>query len=384
MIMPKDNRARIALLLAVVLIAVVAFRVVGNIVTRKEKARESRQGTVVAVIAEHPRRRTITPRIRFSGTLDPVWQADVAAKVDGRIEKVLVSEGEAVDAGEVLVVLEKTDTTAALLNAEGAYVDARTSLEKAESDLRRYEELYSEGAVSRETVENLRFARENAAARLDAARGILDAAHSQLGGATVTTPRAGIVQKRYYQEGYYAKVGTALFNIADISTLLAKIDVPEGYIASVATGGVVDFSIPSMAGDDKSVTGTITRISPVADPASRTFEAEVAIDNHDMRLRGGVYADAVITARPKEDTLSVPFSAIVMRDDQRTVYVIENDTAVRRVVKTGYIGDDLVEILGGIDENDLVIAGGQNKLREGSRVRVVDRLDGQKKGGEGR
>jgi multidrug efflux pump subunit AcrA (membrane-fusion protein) len=65
-----------------------------------------------------------------------------------------------------------------------------------------------------------------------------------------------------------------------------------------------------------------------------------------------------------------------MRDDQRTVYVIEDDTAVRRVVNTGYIGDDLVEILGGITEKDLVITGGQNKLREGSKVKVVDRLDG--------
>ena len=64
-----------------------------------------------------------------------------------------------------------------------------------------------------------------------------------------------------------------------------------------------------------------------------------------------------------------------MRDDQRTVYVVEDDTAVRRVVTTGYIGDDLVEILDGISENDFVIAGGQNKLRDGSKVKVVDRLD---------
>ena len=85
----------------------------------------------------------------------------------------------------------------------------------------------------------------------------------------------------------------------------------------------------------------------------------------------------MITTKAKENVLTVPFSAIVMRDDQRTVYVIEDDTAVRRVVNTGYIGDDLVEILGGITEKDLVITGGQNKLREGSKVKVVDRLDGE-------
>ncbi|MBQ9377952.1 MAG: efflux RND transporter periplasmic adaptor subunit [Schwartzia sp.] len=371
----KSNKTRIAIAIVIVIVAVVVFRVVVNIMERNEQATKSRQGTVVSVIAEHPKRQTIVPKIRFSGTLNPIWQADVAAKVDGRIEEVLVKEGEAVAAGQDLVVLEQRDMSAAFLAAEGAYVDAQTNLEKTALDLERYEKLLEEGAVSRESVDHLRFANANAAAKLDAARGALDAAQSKLGGTTVSTPRAGIIQKRYYQEGYYAKVGTALFNIADISTLLAKIDVPEGYIASVAVGGVVDFVIPSMAGNDKTARGTITRVAPVADSASRTFEAEVSIDNSDGRLKGGVYADAVITTKPKSNVMTVPFSAIVMRDDQRTVYVMEDETAVRKVITTGYIGDDLVEVLDGITESDLVIAGGQNKLREGSKVKRVERLD---------
>ena len=379
----KSGKSRIILILAVILVAIVGFRIAKNIMGRSEKAQKSRQGTVVSVVAEHPKRQTVVPKIRFSGTLQPIWQADVAAKVDGRIERVLVQEGQAVAAGDDLVVLEQRDMSAAYLAAEGVYVDAQTNLEKTSLDLERYEKLLLDGAVSQESVDNLRFARANAEAKLDAAKGALDAAQSKLGGTTVSTPRAGIIQKRYYQEGYYAKVGTALFNIADISTLLAKIDVPEGYIASVALGGTVDFMIPSMAGDDKSARGTITRVAPVADSASRTFEAEVSIDNRDGRLKGGVYADAVITTKAKENMLTVPFSAIVMRDDQRTVYVVEDETAVRRVVTTGYIGDDLVEILGGVTENDLVIAGGQNKLREGSKVKVVDRLDEEGNKGTG-
>ncbi|MBO4852902.1 MAG: efflux RND transporter periplasmic adaptor subunit [Schwartzia sp.] len=373
----KSGKTRVFLIVAIVLVAIVGFRVIKNVMGRSEQASKSRQGTVVSVVVEHPKRQTVVPKIRFSGTLDPVWQADVAAKVDGRIERVLVAEGQAVAAGDDLVVLEQKDMSAAYVVAEGAYVDARTNLDKTTLDLQRYEKLLQDGAVSQESVDNLRFAHENAAAKLEAARGALEAAQSKLGGTTVSTPRAGIIQKRYYQEGYYAKVGTALFNIADISTLLAKIDVPEGYIASVAPGRAVDFTIPSMAGDDKTARGTITRVAPVADSASRTFEAEVSIDNHDGRLKGGVYADAVITTKAKQNVLTVPFSAIVMRDDQRTVYVVEDDTAVRRVVTTGYIGDDLVEILDGISESDLVIAGGQNKLRDGSKVKVVDRLDGE-------
>lgn len=369
----KDKRARLLIIVAAVIIAIVAFRVISNIMARNEEARGSRQGRTAVITAAFPKRETIIPKFRFSGTLDPVWQADVAAKVDGRIEKVLVQEGQAVAAGQALVVLEQVDTVAGLMNARGSYLDAKTNYEKAAMDLKRYEELYKRGAVSKEALDNMRFALENAKGKLDASKGNLASAESDLGGTTVTTPRSGVIQKRYYQEGYYAKVGTALFNIADISTLLAKIDIPEGYVSSVAVGGEVEFTIPSMSGENKKVQGKITRISPVAVQPARTFEAEVTVDNSAGRLRGGMYAEALITAIPKANVLTIPMTAISMRDDQRTCYIIEDGKAVRRVLTTGYIGENLVEVLQGVTEKDQVITGGLNKVREGVAVRISEK-----------
>ncbi|MBQ8699285.1 MAG: efflux RND transporter periplasmic adaptor subunit, partial [Schwartzia sp.] len=189
----KSGKSRIFLTMAVVLVVIIGFRVAKNVMERNEQAQKSRQGTVVSVVAEHPKRQTVVPKIRFSGTLSPIWQADVAAKVDGRIERVLVAEGQAVAAGQDLVVLEQQDMSAAYLAAEGAYVDAQTNLEKTAMDLDRAEKLLMEGAISREAVDNLRFANANEAAKLDAAQGALEAAQSRLGGTTVSTPRAGII-----------------------------------------------------------------------------------------------------------------------------------------------------------------------------------------------
>ena len=138
----------------------------------------------------------------------------------------------------------------------------------------------------------------------------------------------------------------------------------------------MDFTIPAMEGSDKTAIGRITRISPVAAMPSRTFEAEVAVDNRDGKLRGGVYADATITAAPKQNVLTVPMSAISMRDDQRTVYVVEDGVAVRRVLRTGYIGENIVEVSEGISEDDMVITGGLNKVREGSKVKISKSGDG--------
>ena len=369
----KDKRLRILIIGVVIILGIVAFRVISNIMARNAQAQKSNQGRTAVIMAGYPKRETIVPKFRFSGTLDPIWQADVAAKVDGRIEKVLVQEGQAVEAGQGLVMLEQVDTAANLMNARGSYLDAKTNYEKAELFLKRYQDLYAKGAVSKEALDNLQFALENARGKLDAAKGVLAAAESDLGGTTVTTPRAGVIQKRYFQEGYYAKVGTALFNIADISTLSAKIDIPEGYVSSVAVGGKVEFTIPSMSGENKKVDGTIIRISPVAVQPSRTFEAEVVVDNKDNRLRGGMYAEALITAIPKENVLTIPMTAISMRDDQRTCYVIEDGKAVRKILTTGYIGENVVEVLHGITEKDQIITGGLNKVREGVSVKVSEK-----------
>lgn len=369
----QDKRLRIIIIALVAIVGVVAFRVISNIVARNKEANSSRQGRMAVITAAYPKRETIIPKFRFSGTLDPVWQADVAAKVEGRIEKVLVEEGQAVTAGQPLVVLEQEDTAAGVMNARGTYLDAKTSYEKARMDVQRFDALYEKGAVSKEALDNVRFALENARGKLDAARGNLNSAESALGGTTVTTPRSGIIQKRYFQEGYYAKEGTALFNIADISTLQAKIDIPEGYVNSVAVGGQVEFTIPSMRGENKKVRGIITRISPVAVQPARTFEAEVTVDNRNSLLRGGMYAEALITAIPKENVLTIPMTAISMRDDQRTCYVIEDGKAVRKVLTTGYIGENLVEVLSGVSEKDHVITGGLNKVREGADVKVSEK-----------
>ena len=357
-------------LVGLLIIALVAFRIVQNLMAQREKAASSRSGQAVSVTTSHAQRKTIVPRIKFSGTLDPIWQADVAAKVDGRVEQLFVQEGDRVSAGAPLARLEQTDLSAKLMNARGDYVDAQTTLEKAERDLARYEKLFAQGAVSEATVDDYRFAVRNARSKLDAARGDYDAAASSLEGSTVTTPHQGIVQKRYYQEGYYAKLGTALFNIADISELRAKMQVPEGYISDLQLGGQVQFTIPSLTQGSNQVTGTIMRISPVAEMPSRTFEVEVRVPNAQERLHGGVYADAQIVTREKPNALVVPLSAIVMREDQRCVYVIENNKAIRRVLKVGYIGDAEVEILGGITEQDNIVIAGQNKLREGSAVQA--------------
>ena len=364
----QNRKVKIVLGLLLAVCVIIGYRIYSNIQADRARAAKMSQSRSIAVVTAHPVRRTIVPQLHFSGSLDPEWQAQVAAKVDGRLEKVYVHEGDRVEKGQVLAILEQMDTDANLLSAKGSFLDAQTSLRKAETDLARYEKLYATGAVSQQVVDDYRFARDNAAAKLEAARGSLQGMESKAAGTVVTAPADGIVAKRFYQEGYYAKAGTPLFAIADISMLKTTIHIPEGQVTGVKVGNEADIALPAYPG--KKLVGKITRIAPVADLPAHTFAAEVSVDNSEGLL-AGVYANVSLIGEPREQVLTIPLHAIVMRDDQQTVFVADAQGVVqRRVLSLGYSDDKVAEVLSGLDEKDTIVVEGHNKLREGSRINL--------------
>ena len=364
----QNKKVKIVIGILVAICLIISYRIYSNV--QKDKARAEKMSRVktVSVTTGHASRQTIIPTMRFSGSLDPEWQAEVAAKVDGRLEKVYVKEGDRVSKGQVLAILEQTDTDANLLNARGSYLDAQANLSKAERDLVRYEKLFASGAVSEQVVDNYRFARDNAAAKLEAARGNLQGMESKSAGTILVAPADGIVSKRYYQEGYYAKAGTAIFAVADISMLKTVIHIPEGQVAGVAVGNEAQIKLPAYP--DKKIIGKITRIAPVADLPSHTFAAEVSVDNS-QGLLAGIYANVYLSAQPRENVLTVPLHAIVMRDDQQTIFVADEKGIIQRKVLTvGFTDDKLAEIIDGVTEEDVIVVEGQNKLREGVKIKM--------------
>lgn len=375
----QDRRVKILVGLCVLLCLVVAYRIFDNIQKNKERAARINKGREVAVETTVPQRVTIIPEMIFSGSLDPEWQAEVAPKVDGRVEKVFVKEGDKVTKGQVLAILEQVDTDAEVLKARGEYIEAKTNLRKASRDLERYEKLYKEGAVSEQTVDDYRFARENAEAQLDAALGNLRGKESSLSGTSIIAPADGIVAKRYFQEGYYAKAGTALFAIADISTLKTVINIPEGQIAGVAVGNEARITLPAFA--NREIVGKITSIAPVADLPAHTFSTEVSVENPE-NLRAGVFATVKLVAEPRDNVLTIPMHSIVMRDDQKTVYVVDEENKVsRRVLAIGYTNEEYAEVVSGLKDGEVIVTRGQNKLREGSVIKA-DKAEKEDKAGK--
>ena len=362
----NNRKIRILIIGAIIISLVIAYRIYNNIQNERMRAERISGTKVIAAETTMPQRLSISPELSFSGRLDADWQAEIAAKIDGRLEKVYVKEGDKVVSGQVLALLEQIDVNADLLAAQGNLNDAEVNLRKAELDLARYEKLYQQGAVSLQVVDDYRFARDNAAAKLKNAAGVLQGMESKVSGTAITAPKDGIVYKRYYQEGYYAKAGTPLFAVADISRLKTIIHIPEGEISGVSVGKVAEITVPSF--NEQKLTGKITRISPVADLPAHTYETEISVENN-QGLLAGAFADVKIQADTRKNVLTIPVNAIVMRDDQKTVFVVNEEGIVtRKVLNIGYFDDKIAEVIDGISENDIIVSGGQNKLREGSRI----------------
>lgn len=371
-----DKRVKYIMIFLVVLVAVIGWRIYSNVSKNREAAMQSSKVKATVVTLGNAERKTIKPVLKLSGTLDPVWQADIATKVSARIEKVYVDVGAKVSAGDLLAELDAGELGATALAMQGSVYDAQSSLSSAQTHLSRMEQLYAQNAVSLMELDNARFARDNAEGKLNSALGSYENAKSRLEGTRIIAPRDGTIVKRYYQEGFYAKDDKALFNIADTSSLIVKLDIPEGQIGSVDVDTTVSVKVPSF--DNLTLSGKITKLAQVADLPARTFAAEVIVDNADGKLKGGLFADVFLDLKEKKNVLTLPQQAIIMREDQRTVFVVgEDDRVIRRVVTTGWFGDGIVEILGGIDEKDKVIMKGQNRVKEGSLVK--DEKDGSAK-----
>ena len=204
---------------------------------------------------------------------------------------------------------------------------------------------------------------------LQAARGNFLLLKARLDNANILSPLSGVVIRRHVQAGAFSKAGIAIFTVADTSTLLAKAVVGEAQITELALGKSVNVKVDALKGQE--FRGTITRLSPAASVPTRTFTAEVSIPNPDGQIKVGMFANAEVVGQQRQNVLAIPESALVMREDQKTVFVAtEENRVVQRVLKLGDAAGGWVEVLSGLKEGERIVIAGQHKLKDGASIRL--------------
>lgn len=186
----------------------------------------------------------------------------------------------------------------------------------------------------------------------------------------VSSTISGTVISLPLQVGDKVSTSIPIATIGDLDDMVIQTYIPEKFISSLVEGLAAEVSFDAYPGE--SFKARITEINPVMDVSTRTLSVKLALDQNDPRIRPGMFSSMKLITRESLNTLSVPAQAVLSYYGDPSLYVInEHNQAERRLVKTGLITDDRIEITAGLREGEIVITQGQNKLTDGTAVRTV-------------
>jgi len=301
--------------------------------------------------------RDLSRNIALSGRVEPRTRIRLASRISGRVEQVMVEEGDAVSAGQRLVQMDIAEEEAELERA-------RAALDEAELEYERTRQLLDQGNVTE--VEYQRARAERRAARSEV---LLWETRRDFG--HVISPRDAVVADRRVEVGEAVSAQDVLFELVDLSELVLPLGVSELDVVHLQTGQSVPVMLDAMP--DRRFEGQIRRIFPTAESSSRLVTVEVALpeDAAQQGVRPGFLARVRMAIDQRPDVLAVPASAVGEADDKRYVYVVSDDRLHHREVETGVTRGNWTEITNGLAEGDIVLATNPIDMRDGQAVRIV-------------
>jgi membrane fusion protein, multidrug efflux system len=360
-------RKKAAIWLVVIAIAVGAggFVAQSNYLTKASsaptptRAQESRpQG--VAVEAVKVKVGEVIDDIRAVGTLQPNEAIAVAPEIAGRILAIPFGEGVTVKQGDVLVELDPV-----ILKAE---------LDKAQSDLTLATANRQRAETLAERGSGTTRARDEANASYRAAQVALSLAEARLQKSTLQAPFSGVLGLRAVSPGAYVAPGQRIFDLVQVDPLKVDFRVPELSANKVRVGQTV--LISPDAAIEEAFEGKIYAIDPLIDVNGRAIRLRAHVPNPDRKLSPGFFARLRVVTERRPNAIIVPESAIFPLAGRTLVYKVEKGRAVQVDVVLGQRIPGEVEVREGLKPDDVVITSGQQRLRNGVAVRIIQNAPG--------
>jgi len=296
----------------------------------------------------------IPSRVEVVGTVQAVLQATIAARVSGMIVEVPVVMGSRVRKGQLLVQLSAEEISARALQAQAQLAQARRNLE-------REEKLLKENASTPETVKGMRDMLAIAEAGFREAKSLLSYT-------TITAPFSGVITRKIVSAGDLAVPGAPLLQLEDSSRLQVVASLPESMAARIRNGDHLDVRIPAA---ETTLSGSVAEISPVIDPRSRTTRIKIDIKS-DPGIKSGMFARVRLPVADRT-SLMVPIQAVVPFGQLDKVFVVEQDRAHLRLVRTGQRTGGRIEVLSGLEEGEVVAVSNNRLLVDGQPLKTEHR-----------
>jgi RND family efflux transporter MFP subunit len=315
-----------------------------------------------------------------SGTMQPVNQATVKAKVSGDVRQITVREGDSVQAGQMLVRVDTADLDARVLERQGQLLSARAQLALAEKTNAMNQKLLKQNFISQNASDNAESSYEVAKGNLQASEAQLRVAQNALRDSVATAPLSGIVAKRHVQPGEKVAFDSPLVTVVDLKAMELQALVPSADIPELKPGMTVDLAVDGFA--DRKFTGRIERINPSTEAGTRAILVFVGIPNPALALRGGMFATGRIALAAGAPVATLPATAVRTDAGQTYVWTIQDGKLAKRTILIGRRDDDAgrVELKTALPANVKVLAAKFDNLKEGAPalVRASDEVPPKK------
>ena len=303
-------------ILAVIAVAILVLMVVGRNGDEAGNATTESTGKAVAVRTLTVAAEDVADTVVLPARAEPVSTVMLSAEKPGRVTEILADRGDVVEAGQVVARLDDRMWKSLVARAEVVH-------REAEKDFGRWQELRKTGSVSDHDFDAVAKAR-------DLARIGYEQAKTDLSKCEVRTPIAGTVDDRYVERGEYVHEGGPVLKVVDISSVKLAVDVPERDVLAVKKGTRVGVTLSALPDGD--FTGEVAFVSRAAEALSNSFRTEIAVDNTDGVIRGGMIAEVLLERGTRKNAIVLPLAAVVNRKGEHVVFVAKGGKAERRVV----------------------------------------------------
>lgn len=360
------NNKKVALVVLLLLGLIIIWRS-GVLAGTKDQVQPS--ATALTVKVTEAQYTNVTPKLTVNATLEGRTAAAVSTKLSGRIERVLVEEGQHVSAGQPLLELETVELANSLRQAGDSVRKAQANYELALNDYKRYQTLHETGAVSAQQLDTAQAKLKTAEADLSSATANENSARQQYSYGVINAPVDGVVANRNVTVGQVVSPGTTLMLVQDIEQIYAVVNIEQKDLGQIKLGQTADITVDAYP--TQIFKGQVAIINPEAGTGSRSFKTKILVDNNSGSLKPGMFAKASLSTGDSVAELTIPQSAVAQRQGLYHVFVVENGIAVRQPIEVGEILADSIVVNSGLTAGQQVITSSVSRLKDQDAVQIA-------------
>ncbi len=322
----------------------------------------------VPVTVESVAVREKAQKFTATGSVETAESADVTAPDEVIIDRFTVDEGDRVAAGDVVARLSEDEMNLRIVRLQADLREAQSKLEKDSYLLRNRDRLIEEERIDQERYDRLEGDVEADESEIERLRQDIARIEDALGDTSLKSPIAGVVVKRNVSAGASVEAGSSVLTVSQIDPAIVEFELTTDKSAMVRPGTPVRITFPTLRG--RRADGSVTAVDTKIDSEVGTFTVKASIPNADGIYKAGMRAEVEIENPVSRQVFVVPDVAIIKEGRSFFVYTVEDGVAHKVQVIPEQTKGRYVEILRGLKEADIVVVGGHDKLKEGTKVDI--------------